>query len=354
MTYIAPRLKVYQHLDRLSWIQDGFRPAPVNVEIDLSNRCSLGCEYCHFAYTHTRGPLAGKRDKPQDAVSGGDLMDTDLAYSILDQLERAAVRSVVWSGGGEPTLHPDFDEIIQHWRGDQGVYTHGGHIDEDRAAIMKDSMTWCYVSLDFADRESYKKYKGVDRFKQACLGVTSLVGAEGNATVGVGFMLTRDNFMDIKKMHCVGKELGADYVQFRPAIRYSHDEPGKADEDTGWALSAAYQLERLNGSPDLEIDVLRFYQYAQWQERGGHSYDVCHWSNISTVITPNGKVWVCCNKREQADSELGDLNDDQFHVIWKRNTAHKVNGNCRIMCRGHLANLELDKILQPMAHKNFI
>jgi MoaA/NifB/PqqE/SkfB family radical SAM enzyme len=78
-------------MDRLQAIRDGKRPAPINAEIDLSNRCSLGCEWCHFAYTHTRGPLA-KSDRLRDAIPGGDLMDTDLAKSIVrrevDSLDR--------------------------------------------------------------------------------------------------------------------------------------------------------------------------------------------------------------------------------------------------------------------------
>ncbi len=100
-TFIAPREKLFAHLDRLEQIQQtGSTVAPINVEIDLSNRCSLGCEWCHFAFTHTRGPLAGKVAKPQGAVPGGDLMDTQLAKRIVLQLYDAGVRSITWTGGG--------------------------------------------------------------------------------------------------------------------------------------------------------------------------------------------------------------------------------------------------------------
>ena len=76
--FINPAQKLLQHIDRIADIKRGLRPAPVNVEIDLSNRCSLGCEWCHFGFTHTRGPLAGKREKPRDSLAGGDLMDEGL------------------------------------------------------------------------------------------------------------------------------------------------------------------------------------------------------------------------------------------------------------------------------------
>src|SRR5512139_761362 len=112
--YIDPRSKLLQHVDRLAALKRGEIPAPVNVEIDLSNRCSLGCEWCHFGYTHTRGPLAGKRDKPNDALPGGDLMDDGLAFALIDQLKAAGVRSITWTGGGEPSLHPHFDAIVKY------------------------------------------------------------------------------------------------------------------------------------------------------------------------------------------------------------------------------------------------
>lgn len=154
MSYIDPAGKVFQHLDRLQALKKGRPLAPINIEIDLSNRCSLGCEWCHFAYTHTRGPLKGKRAKPAGAVLGGDLMETALATRIIEEFVRAGVKSVTWTGGGEPTLHPDFDRIVQFaqpWI-HQGIYTHGGHIDEKRAALMKRAMTFVYVSLDASNQ----------------------------------------------------------------------------------------------------------------------------------------------------------------------------------------------------------
>lgn len=201
--YIAPRSKLYAHLGTLDAIKRGERPAPVNVEIDLSNRCSLGCSWCHFAYTHTRGPLAGKVGKPAGHIDGGDLMDVDFALDMLRQLAQGGVKSVTFTGGGEPTLHQHFDRIVATANAyglDVGLYTHGGHISEERAAILKRYATWVFVSLDECTPEAYKASKGVDRFQAATDGVRRLVGATGKATVGVGFLLHRDNFHQVPDM----------------------------------------------------------------------------------------------------------------------------------------------------------
>lgn len=353
--FINPSLKLFQHMDKLHAIQRGGRPAPVNVEIDLSNRCSLGCSWCHFAYTHTRGPLAGKRDKPQGAVAGGDLMDTDLAFAILEQLHENGVKSLTWTGGGEPTLHPDFDRIVRYAGAlhlEQGMYTHGGHIDNTRAVRLKNVFTWVFVSLDECTAESYKASKGVDRFQQATDGIRRLVQAEGKATIGVGFLLHRHNYNKVRDMVALGHELGVDYVQFRPTVHFEQENPDALCEDTTWVNWAIGHLNAYAGDPFVIADIERFKMYRSWK---GHDYPTCYWSALQTVITPNGKVWRCTNKREHPDALLGDLSKETFAAMWARSGgACAVDGACRILCRGEIANRTLDKVMRPMPHAEFI
>ena len=350
VSYIDPGAKLLGHLDRLALIKAGQPSPPINVEIDLSNRCSLGCEWCHFAYTHTRGPLAGHAEKPVGATSGGDLMPLALARRIISELEEYGVRSIAWTGGGEPTLHPNFDEIISATRIDQGIYTHGGHIDMARAILMKRHMTWCYISLDCADRETYRREKRTDFFERACQGVRNLVAAPGKATIGVGFLLTKDNWKDGPRMIELGRSLGADYIQFRPAIHFSQEHPQIAGEDTSWMTPLIAWLSSLS-EPDVEVDANRFAMYRDWST---HEYSKCWWSALSTVITPNGKVWMCVNKREHADAEIGDLSRDSFAAIWNEHKPCTVARDCRVMCRGHIANRTLNTLIGSRPHGNFI
>jgi MoaA/NifB/PqqE/SkfB family radical SAM enzyme len=352
-SYIAPQKKLFGHLDHLAELRaTGKTVAPVNVEIDLSNRCSLGCEWCHFAHTHTRGPLAGKRAGPDGAISGGDLMDLDLAKRIVDELDYTGVLSVTWTGGGEPTLYPHFDEIIEYTNLDQGLYTHGGHIDDTRAALLKRKLTWVYVSLDECTAAAYQTSKGADRFGVVCANVRRLVDAPGKATIGLGFLLHPDNWRDIHAMVKLGHSLGVDYVQFRPTIRFDMATPDQLAEETAWLDLAMAHLGAYAHDPFVSADLDRFQMYRRWQ---GHGYATCHWTGLQTVITPNGKVWRCTNKREHPGALLGDLSVESFTDVWGRSGgACQVDGTCRVMCRGHVPNVTLDAIMQPQAHANFI
>lgn len=361
--YIDPPGKLYANLDRVSALQHGEVLAPVNVEVDLSNRCSLGCVWCHFAYTHVRGPLKGKQAKPEGAIPGGDLMDADLAARMVAEFADAGVRSVTWTGGGEPTLHPKFDQIILAAAKAglaQGIYTHGGHIDGWRAELLKMNLSWVYVSLDAHDKETYRAAKGGPEwnFANALKAVGQIASpivegprkGERGATVGIGYLVTETNWQHATAAIRVAKDAGADYIQFRPTIHYDAAHPGQVTEDTSWLEDAIPHLAALR-EDFVQVDIQRFRAYQEWD---GHPYRTCMWAGVQTVVTPNGKVWVCANKREYPDAELGDLSVESFADIWARRKLPAVDHDCRVMCRGHVPNVALDEMMRPREHPEFV
>jgi MoaA/NifB/PqqE/SkfB family radical SAM enzyme len=354
--YIDPASKSLWYLDHVRQLKkNGTTPAPVNVEIDLSNRCSHGCVWCHYAHTHTRGPLAQKGDKPGGRIAGGDLMSPILAAKILRQMKAAGVESVTWTGGGEPTLHPDFDDIIEvaaRQNLKQGLYTHGGHITPERALLLKRNMTFVYISLDECRPETFNRSKGVNRFENVIANTKMLIASPGFATVGIGFLIHSGNWQDIPAMVDLGRELHPDYIQFRPTVLYEQHAQNRPAEETEWLNQAIPLLEEAGRESWVSADVERFKMYRDWN---GHGYTRCRWSGLQTVITPNGKVWRCLNKREHEDALLGDLNEVDFADLWRlKGGVCQVNDSCRVMCRGHIANITLDAIMTRPAHPEFI
>jgi MoaA/NifB/PqqE/SkfB family radical SAM enzyme len=351
MNYIDPTNKLLKHIDRIAEIQAGGHPAPVNVEIDLSNRCNLGCAGCHFSHTHTRGHFGNVAN----VSTVGDLMDISLIRKIIVDLWHNGVRSITWTGGGEPTLHPRFDEVIEstHAIGlAQGIYTNGTQITPKRAELMKKSMDWVYVSLDRADRETYKEYKKADAFEKALAGIENLVNADGNATIGVGFLLSRQSLPYARDMLDLGQDLGVDYIQFRPEISFDFDNQSSGPEDNAWIKAAIMWLDGVKGERKVNVDVSRFEMYRNWK---GHGYKTCHWSQMQTVITPNGKVWTCVNRRGFEGDCIGDLTQETFAEVWQKSCAKIVDSKCRVMCRGHIPNLTLDHMMKERTgHDNFV
>lgn len=357
MKYVNTRSRIHTHSDHVAEIAAGRRPYPINVEIDLSNRCSLGCSWCHFAHTHVRGPLVGS-EKPDNYEDTGDQFDQSVLYKTLLELDNAGVKSVTWSGGGEPTLYPWFNDTLLFASLEtnlaQGIYTHGGHIDEDRARLMKERMSWVYISLDANTAAAYSTYKGVheNRFRKVMDGIKRLVAAEGDATIGLGYLVGEHNFGTVEDAVALAKQLEVDYIQFRPIILFENNDQGQIRGSTTWIDPFLKNVSSYYADPFVQVDTQRFLMYRYWT---GHQYTSCHWSTLQTVITPDASVWTCVNKRGFDGECLGNLTKESFSEIWARAKTPDVNETCRVMCKGHLGNVELQNVLgEDSSHPEFI
>jgi MoaA/NifB/PqqE/SkfB family radical SAM enzyme len=355
MSYISPQ-KIFAHIDRLAAWRSGHTPAPVTVEFDLTNTCSLGCQFCHFRHTHVAGPWAAQETaKPKDYSDTGRIADLAFVLPALTEMRLAGVLGVIWTGGGEPTLHPAFDQVIVHAHDaglEQGMYTLGGHISEARARIIKDRFKFVVVSLDCADAETYATEKHVpkDRFDRACEGIRRLGG--GSCVVGASFLLHAGNWSRAFDMLALARSLGATYTTFRPTIDVSMDRPSVPSPDRGWVTDALPTLIELAAEANVEIDPARFEEYRDWTD---HGYATCYGIRLVTQVTPDGRVWVCPNRRGMPGSEVGDLTKESFAAIWARHPGQWTDlRECRVMCRLHLVNQQLDTVEAPIAHASFV
>lgn len=96
-TFTSNTTKLLKHLDKLKLIQDGKPPSPVMAHISLINACNLTCSFCCFANRDLSEKLSKEKVK-----------------QALNSFKKIGVTGVEFTGGGEPTIHPDFHEIVQY------------------------------------------------------------------------------------------------------------------------------------------------------------------------------------------------------------------------------------------------
>jgi cyclic pyranopterin phosphate synthase len=349
--YIAPSDKILRHPERLAALKRGEVFPPIGVEVDLTNRCNLGCTFCHFGYTHSRGPLAKKFDK-DGLLEMGDQIDNVMLGRALIEMKDYGVESITFTGGGEPTLYPYFYDVTMFAKDigfKLGLYTNATLITPELADVIKHNYEWVVVSMDYADRDEYNAVKQVPAFEDAKHGTRLLTG--GDAKIGVSFLLDwKHNGQSTDEMQMLGRELGADYVEFRPKISYDLKNPSVPNEDTSWAQKGLRELKLISKLPDLEVRLASFEHYANWRRE----YSICRGILFTGIVTPNGKVWTCVNRRGFPDSEIGDLNKNSFSEVWANQKVFKVNDQCRVMCRADEINRTLDVLSSPVPHEEFV
>ena len=88
--------KLLRHPQRLSNYLQGKDIVPLTLDIDLTNRCNSNCPAC-----------AGFRQSQKEILKLG------VIKRLLDDANRIRVKAVVFTGGGEPTLHPGLIELLE-------------------------------------------------------------------------------------------------------------------------------------------------------------------------------------------------------------------------------------------------
>lgn len=326
--HIDPLRKILRYPEILVKMQAGLRVWPINIELDLSNRCNLRCKHCDFAYIHN-----------------GQEMSFGLAGPILTELAAGGVKAITLTGGGEPTLSTDFATIVHHAAGlglQLGLYTNG--VDISRLVPVLDKFAWVYVSLDEVSQESYRVQKGVDRFDRVIRNVEVLVGQEDRPTIGVGFMIHSSNMDQIPEMVILRDQLGVDYIQLHPTVDLA---------DYSWVRGVRYLLKHLQQQEDIYVVLQRFTDLGLHQHgKYKRSYTICRGSELVPCIGASGEVWACPNTRGLR--KLGDLSQESFEQIWLRRPRQYVGDDCRIACRNHFLNRTLEYVCSHGIHEEFV
>jgi len=89
--------KIMGHLDRVGQWRDTGTTSPVTMELDLTNKCPCRCPQC-FGYWPERNAAE---------------WPTHRAMCFLTDCANMGVRGVTFTGGGEPTRHPQLAYLMQ-------------------------------------------------------------------------------------------------------------------------------------------------------------------------------------------------------------------------------------------------
>jgi MoaA/NifB/PqqE/SkfB family radical SAM enzyme len=144
----------------------------ISIVTDVINTCNHACTYCH--------PM-------ENGTWGGDMLSAAQVGDVLRASEEAGALEVLLTGG-EITMHPEFDAIMDQTRGlDRtavAMVTNATLISPGVArAIRGSGITRICVSLDGPDAAMHDPRRGRGKFAKAVKGLNILRETEKPVTV---------------------------------------------------------------------------------------------------------------------------------------------------------------------------
>ena len=148
--------------------------------LTLNRTCNLRCKWCYARDTEYKSSLT---------------MSKDLAFELIDFFDSINVKHIILIGG-EPTIHPDFFEIIEYAKEKKikcALVTNGLMFNNDEFIDKYKSVGMNSVSLSFKgeDEKTYKEITGFDGFQETIDIIKKLVSSD--ISVSVSMVLTENN-----------------------------------------------------------------------------------------------------------------------------------------------------------------
>jgi mycofactocin radical SAM maturase len=250
--------------------------APICLTWELTYACNLACVHCLSS--------SGRRDPAE--------LSTAECKAVLDELERMQV-FYVNIGGGEPTVRPDFWELIdyatEHHVGVK-FSTNGVKITPAAARRLAASdYVDVQVSLDGADAAVNDAVRGAGSYATAMRAMRNLTDA-GVRGFKLSVVLTRHNIGQLDRFKEIADELGAQLrvTRLRPSGRGAdvwddlHLRP--ADQ------AQLYEWLRAHGEQVLTGDS--FFHLAAYGE-ALPGLNLCGAGRVVCLIDPVGDVYAC-------------------------------------------------------------
>lgn len=274
--------------------------APICLTWELTYACNLACVHCLSS--------SGRRD-PRE-------LSTEQAKAVIDELERMQV-FYVNIGGGEPTIRPDFWELVEYATAHHvGVKfsTNGSRITPEIARRLAASdYVDVQISLDGATAEVNDAVRGEGTFATAMAAMQHLADA-GFRGFKISVVMTRENVSQLDAFQAIADRFDAQLriTRLRPSGRAV--DVWDDLHPTGDQQRELYEWLLAHGEGVLTGDS--FFHLAGYGEPLP-GLNLCGAGRVVCLIDPVGDVYACPFAIHEEFLAGNVLGDGGFQQVWQ-------------------------------------
>ena len=395
-TMFNPQTKVLYHLDRVVDFFNDKKVDPINVEIDPSNACNHSCPFCISGHLHLSKYKGTEFFNRQ-------MMSREILMNFAKDISTTQTKSISWTGGGEPTMNPNLKDAINYVKNnskiEMGMFTNGSMLERfDLFETIVKSLTWIRISLDSGIAKNYNKLRVTNKsnnFDIVLKNIKKLIESKkkfkSDITIGVGFVVSQDNYEEIIDFAKLFKDLDVDYCQYKPeVIQVERNSSANKKDQISSEFWAKKVIRLLSEASEILGKKFQCNSYKlkdliiNKNKKYGREYKQCLGSQFQPCVGADGEVYVCTSHRGHKERSYGNLKDRNFSEIWSDMNKRKCVMNqienkekfsmCSQLCKPHESNkviwnikknlnqsglidklkLKSKELERKIVHKNFI
>lgn len=316
-------------LDKLRIIgasKDKLLTGPKSIYIDINTNCNLQCNYCWIHSPLITSPLY---KKPLQ------LGLSDIA-KIITQADEWKVEEIVISGDGEPTLHPQFEKIIEYATGQPRkvcLTTNAAFGKNLLPAITK--INYLYITFSAPTKKTYRiiQSPGDDtayaRVIRNIKILSKLRDKYKKPYLNLAFIVNSTNFDLIGRMLRLAEELKIDKISFRIMEPTKYTRKLLLSEEQKKELVRIIEKELNNNFP-FAHNLEEIRQGILDHEQSPYHIKQCFTGWFNLFIDFNKKVGICCHNEKLI---IGDLENNSLEELWHSKKAQRLRLTCKYRLR---------------------
>jgi len=300
-------LKIFHHQRTLQKMRMGQHVSPIHVQLVPTNRCNQSCKGCAYrAVGYTSNQTFDTRDE----------IPWEKLKEIVEDCKTLGVQAIELTGGGEPTVHPEFlglASLILSSGIKLGLVTNGVRWTSEHSEILADA-SWVRFSVDAGSASTYAEYRRnpIDTYQKVLDNVKSFMALRPSALVGVGFVLTESNWGEVFDAANAARDLGVDNFRISALFqslgfkyfREFHSEAYAECKRAETLTTDKFRVFNLFGDRIEDLQLERPH------------YTDCGYSKVSTYIGADLHLYPCCNLAYSKRGAIGSLRNQTFAATW--------------------------------------
>ena len=377
--------KALFHTDRLLKLQKQQSISPTCIMVDLEAFCNDNCSFCttrkENGYNNQMLKLLQVDDdvkkivsdefKPIGRPNTKSRLSLRMAHILPQMMKEAKIPAIELTGGGEPTLWPAFDVLIENLIKNKieiGLVTNGSKIAHKRAIMLAENCAWIRFSMDASNKTLHKQIHrtSIVDFDRRVNSIRNIIHLKHDKLiVGISFVITPVNKSDIEKSCRFYKTLGVDHIRFT----WMYDKTGNAGLDKEEIKNIKHLLFRYKQRyEDESFGILYEDDRIDLYSQPNNDFSTCYMQRFVWAIGADSNIYPCCIMKYNEKFAIGNIQKQTLkeilHDKYSREKMDNLNPNhcfpCWLRNKNKIIStivtksVKLEVGMTPQMHHNFI